>query len=452
MSTTDPLARAALAASRFGLGAHRSTLQTIAADPRGALIEDLTNRSLQRLNSADLLSPAAAAATATSGTFAQYEGVNQAEMIAAFRKRVYAPLGFFERLVMFWSNHFNLSVEKASVVRGMRGVIERTVIRSNATGPFQGLLTAMLTQPAMLHYLDNQDSIGPNSLVGARHGLGVNVNLAREILELHTLGYGAGYSEGDIMQMALILSGHSYVRQWEADRGMNGGTDRNRGRYIFRDTWHEPGPRRVLGRRYTGSAGKLPAVLADLAIHPATAQHIAFKLVQHFLTDAPTPEMVNPIARAYLDSAGDLTATAVALIDLPQSWTLPQTKLRTPYEMLVAQARVFGRMWHNDDIWLLFQILDALRHRPGHWETPDGYPDDTAHWLSPNGMRVRGDALQKATQFLLARGPLSMPPQRLANRVLGPEISGATGAAVRNASDPLQALTILFMSPEFQRR
>lgn len=452
MTLTDPIARAALAASRFGLGARPTTLQDIASDPRGALVQELTTGWVRRLRGTQLTDPARAAATGVSGSFTEYEGINQAEMIAAFRKRVFAPVGFFERLVMFWSNHFNMSVEKAALVRGMRGVIERCVIRGTATGRFERMLTAILTQAAMLCYLDNQESIGPNSLIGLRRGAGVNVNLAREVLELHTLGYGAGYTEGDILQMAYVLSGHSYVRGWEADRNLNGGSDATRGQYIFRADWHEPGPRRVLGRRYTGRAGQLTAVLTDLARHPATAQHLAFKLVQHFLTDTPTPEMVDPIARAFLDSEGDLMQTALALIDLPQAWTLPQTKPRTPYELMVAQARALNRMWHDDDLWLLVQILDALGHRPGYWETPDGYPDETAHWLSPNALRIRGDALQKATQLLLTRAPLPQPPRRLAARVLGPALSVETATAVRDSADPVQALTLLFMAPEFQRR
>ncbi|WP_417626993.1 DUF1800 domain-containing protein [Pararhodobacter aggregans] len=452
MTLTDPIARAALAASRFGLGARPTTLQDIASDPRGALVQELTTGWVRRLRGTQLPDPAQAAATGASGSFTDYEAINRAETIAAFHKRVFAPVGFFERLVMFWSNHFNMSVEKAALVRGMRGVIERYVIRGTATGPFERMLTAILTQAAMLCYLDNQDSIGPNSLIGLRRGAGVNVNLAREVLELHTLGYGAGYTEGDILQMAYVLSGHSYVRGWEADRNLNGGSDATRGQYIFRADWHEPGPRRLMGRRYTGRAGQLTAVLSDLARHPATAQHLAFKLVQHFLTDTPTPEMVDPIARAYLDSEGDLMQTALALIDLPQAWTLPQTKLRTPYELMVAQARALNRMWHDDDLWLLLQILDALGHRPGFWETPDGFPDDTAHWLSPNGLRIRGDALQKATQILLNRAPLTLPPRRLAARVLGPALSVETATAVRDSTDPVQALTLLFMAPEFQRR
>ena len=290
-------------------------------------------------------------------------------MSARIDKQMQVQIGFVERLVMFWSNHFSMTVNKVEAVRGTFGQWERDVIRKNVLGKFHDMLRETYNHPAMIAYLDNDNSIGPNSQRGIEWGVGLNENLARELMELHTVGSGGGYTEADVTAMAKILTGWSYVRGWEADNRFEGGTPQNRGQFIYRPRWHEPGAITLMGKRYA-PAGKdqCEAVLLDLARSPGTAEHIAFKLVHHFITDEPTPAMVDPIKQAFLDSDGDLKAVALALINLPEAWSLPFEKIRTPYEMTIAQYRALSERYSLDDGWMLTEPLYALRQMP--WKRP----------------------------------------------------------------------------------
>jgi len=226
-------------------------------------------------------------------------------------------IGFVERLVMFWSNHFSMSVSKTETIRGTIGQWERDVVRRHVLGHFTDMRRGTIEHPAMIAYLDNDISIGPNSPVGQSWGAGYNENLAREILELHTVGNGGGYSEKDVTAFAKMLTGWSYVRGWESDGGWNGGTPENRGRFIYRPDWHEPGEFTLMGKTYPALGKRqVERALEYLAMHPATAEHLAFKLVRHFITDEPTAAMVNPLKQKFLQTGGNLRAVAMALIDL----------------------------------------------------------------------------------------------------------------------------------------
>ncbi len=240
------------------------------------------------------------------------------EIDARIDKHMSVPIGFVERLVIFWSNHFSMTVHKSDAVRGLIGQLERDVIRKNVLGKFSDMLVGVMRHPAMLSYLDNVNSIGPNSPAGKSWGVGFNENLAREAMELHTVGSGGGYTEDDVTAFARILTGWSYVRDWEADRHYNGGTQANRGRFIYRWNWHEPGTIRFRGKDYApeGMMQGLRALL-DLARSSATAEHIAFKLVRHFITDEPTPALVDPLKQKFIETGGDLKAVALALLDFP---------------------------------------------------------------------------------------------------------------------------------------
>lgn len=449
MPTQAQLNQAAIAYQRFGLGPRNGGLKQIADDARGALLDELDRPQRARIRATGLPDYARAGVIGTQ-TFFEQQDVFLAEVRARFSHQIRTPIGFLERLVMFWSNHFNMSVEKKGHIRAMLGQYERNVVRANVLGRFERMLRMTVTHPAMIGYLDNTESIGPNSPAGQRFQAGVNENLARELMELHTVGVGGGYDEKDVGSLAKILSGHSYVRGWEVANGTF--PESMRGQYVFRESWHEPGAHRVLGIRPPNNRRQLARVLGHLASRPATAQHLAYKLVSHFLTDRPTPAMINPVARAYLDSDGDLKETARALVLLPEAWTLPMTKFRTPQELLIAQARALGQHWDDQDLWRANEFLKALGHYPWHWWTPDGYPDENDHWLSPNGLRVRADGIQMTTWALMQRRQPNKAPVRIAATVCGPRLSAATRNKIRETPNAIAALATLFLSPEFQRR
>ena len=228
----------------------------------------------------------------------------QHEATARIGAAVDAEVGFVERLVWFWSNHFCVSAEK---VNAAAGPYEREAIRPHVLGRFADMLEAVESHPAMLFYLDNVESMGPDSIAGINRDKGLNENLAREILELHTLGVRGGYSQEDVTSFAKVLTGWTWIPPAEPEHG---------GDFVFARRLHEPGDQIVLGKRYSdGGAEQGRRVLADLARHPATAQHIAQKLACHFVADDPPPTLVAKLAKTFNDTDGDLKEVSKTLLN-----------------------------------------------------------------------------------------------------------------------------------------
>lgn len=448
---TAAAARAKIAFQRFGFGPKPDGPDRIGADPKGALLAELANPAAALLIGGKLPNYAQAARlgqTVYDKAYTLFRAERRARVLQATKPEI----GFLERLVTFWSNHFSMSVWKDQTILATYGQLERDVIRRNVTGKFSDMLLGVMQHPAMIAYLDNADSIGPRSPIGKSWGVGLNENLAREILELHTVGVGGGYTEDDVTEFARVITGWSYVRGWEVDGHWNGGTEKLRGQFLFREDWHEPGARTVMGKRYpAGGITQGEAALNDLARHPRTAEHIAFKLVLHFVTDTPTTAMVTPLARAFLDSDGDLGEVARALVELPAAWSTPLAKIRTPYELSIAQFRATGVDYPKiGDDWVFGEPLYALHNLPWERGAPDGYPDETAAWLDPDGMRVRLDTAQFFADWFERR--LKRPPGEVADALFGAALSGASRKAINGAGDVRGGYTALFMSPEFQRR
>jgi uncharacterized protein (DUF1800 family) len=441
---------AMVAFQRFGLGMKPGGLTSIGASPRAALHAEVNRLGVACIKNTNLLSYAKACA-ASQAPFDEVEPIRQAEMNARVDKQMSVEIGFVERLVIFWSNHFSMSVNKNETVHGTLGQWERDVVRRHVLGRFVDMLRCTTRHPAMIAYLDNDSSIGPNSPIGQSWGVGLNENLAREILELHTVGSGSGYTETDVNTFAKMLTGWSYVRGWEADNGWNGGSQANRGQFIYRDDWHEPGAFTLMGTNY-GPAGRtqVESALARLAVHPATAEHIAFKLVRHFITDCPTTAMVEPLKQKFLQTGGDLKAVAHALIDLPEAWSAPLCKLRTPYEYTIAQYRALGKRYPNSEPWMMWEPLRALGQMPWECHSPEGYSDETPTWLNPDAMRVR---LNIGQWWGWAFVPYyKKKVVKLADSLFGSALSPDTRSRIASAGSQNDALTILFASPEFQRR
>ena len=351
MALTPLQAKNALIAfQRFGLGPKNAGgLQAIGADAKAALRAEVNQPGIAAINNPGLPTYAVACREGTFDT-ARAEALRRKEIAARMAKHLSVKIGFVERLVLFWSNHFSMLVNKNPIIRATIGQVERDVIRKHVLGNFADMLIGVTRSPAMLCYLDNASSIGPGSVTGLATALGFNENLAREILELHTMGREGHQTEQDVRAFTKILTGWSYVRPEEADERTNGGTQANRGQFIYRSYWHEPDLIPMMGKIYP-AAGPRQAVLVmrDIARHPATAAQLAFKLVQHFVADEPTPEMIEPIRKAFLNSGGNLKTVALALITLPQAWSQPLTKIRTPYELTTAQFRALGFRYTEGD-------------------------------------------------------------------------------------------------------
>ena len=347
-----------------------------------------------------------------------------------------ADAGFVERLVWFWSNHFCISADKGGV-RPLCGAYEREAIRPHVTGKFSDMLLAVESHPAMLLYLDNARSIGPNSFAGLRRDKGLNENLAREILELHTLGVRTGYSQDDVTSFAKVITGWSIVPPRQSpDRG---------GEFTFNPRMHEPGPHRVIGNDYEDRGFEQGrAVLLTLAKNPSTANHIALKLASHFVADDPPRSLVARLAARFLDTKGDLKEVSKTLITAPEAWDANPTKLRRPSDWVVSSLRVCGVK--PPDVRPILQAHNLLGEPLWRVPAPNGFSDNSAAWM--DGLAQRLDIANQISR----RVGDTLNPADIAQNTFGALLSGETKEALSRAESRSQALALLLMSPEFQRR
>jgi uncharacterized protein (DUF1800 family) len=453
----------AIAANRFGFGARPGSLARIGDHPRDYLLQQLRGPAPVLRDalpaSHDLLAKVLAErATRRDPAGAQPSAVQLAKTVretylpayvaevgARARAAITSQADFLERLVHFWSNHFAVSVDKIAVL-GLAGAMEREAVRPNVLGNFADMLLAVEQHPAMLLYLDNHISIGPDSqaarVAGARgRQIGLNENLGREILELHTLGVEGGYTQADVQSLAAIITGWSVGG--EAGR-LRGGDP---GRFFFRAAFHQPGAMQLMGRRYVEEGVEQGnRALRDLALDPRTAAHIAGKLARHFVADEPSPALVARLQKAYLDASGDLPALYAALVASPEVWQSPLAKFKTPTDYIYSTCRALdlpfgGRMADMR----VFELLGQRSFQPG---SPAGWPDRGADWDGSAALLKRLEWAQELGQRLgSARNAV-----QVADASLGGALSGATRTGIQRAQDGAQALTLLLAAPEFMRR
>jgi uncharacterized protein (DUF1800 family) len=463
----------AIAANRFGLGSRPGELDAIGGNGRDwlrAQLKDAPPRlsDAQLRTSSDILvealdlrreirasREAAATSADTAGTQAAVlmkvpqllRPIYIEEATARFKQAVSTDRPFLERITQFWTNHFAVSVDK-NLLLGLAGSLEREAIRPNVLGNFGDLLLAVESHPAMLLYLDNHLSVGPDSKaarnVERRHAerkVGINENLARETLELHTLGVGGGYTQADVTSYAEVITG------WSIGGSQGRRPQGDPGKFMFRTELHEPGPKVVLGKRYPDTGYEQGvAVLRDLANNSSTARFIATKLARHFIADEPSSKAIDRIAQAYTSSGGNLPMVYRALIDSPDAWTQPLAKYKTPSDYIVSSFRGLQIPLENVRTPLApFELLGQRNYGPG---SPAGWPDRSADWDG-------GSALMKRIEWADAVG------QKLGNRrdaaelapqLLGETLTTATRTAIGRAASGSQAITLLMAAPEFMRR
>ncbi|MFL9961777.1 DUF1800 domain-containing protein [Paraburkholderia sediminicola] len=514
MANSPNLNAAAIALNRFGLGARAD--DTPPADPKGwllaqfeqyqprpaawasqpdsvALSTELAQQRMQFSQQAQQNPPegagvnqAGAASNASVGaqTNAQISAQSNAqttrqaaerkalrgEILDLYRASVNArvtsalttPAPFVERLVHFWANHFAVSVEKAGVA-ALAGSFEAEAIRPHVLGRFEDMLVAVERHPAMQVFLDQTRSVGPDSMAALRAAQrnperkrGLNENLAREIMELHTLGVRSGYSQDDVTEFARALTGWSLAGN-PGNLGNAGnlananrrGIEQNAapGSFVFRAALHEPGSRTIMGRSYDepGEAQAL-AILHDLAHAPATAQHIGVKLARHFVADNPPPGVSERLANAFERSGGDLPTVYRALLDTPQAWSPTAVKFKTPWEWTISSMRGLG--WQDLGNLQSAPILTQLGQpvwRPG---SPAGYDDIAASWAAPDALVRRVEVAQR----FAARVGDRLDARSLGQTLLAGSLGEPTAAAVARAESASTAIALLLVSPDFQRR
>jgi uncharacterized protein (DUF1800 family) len=450
---------AVTALRRFGLGARPGEPRRIASDPRSFVLSQLDGARLPGFSdlstSAELwrearryllarkrINEAGQDNTMDEAMDAAMEptkpgALSRAELAARIRHATTTDQPLVERLVGFWSNHFTIAMQSA-YLRSIAGAYEREVVRPHVLGRFRDMLHAAVRHPAMLLYLDNHRSIGPDSRAGRRRGRGLNENLAREILELHTVGVNGGYTQDDVINFARALTG------WTVHIGDGEG----QGTFRFNRHWHEPGAVTIMGRTYPeGGVEQAEAVLDDLAAHPATARHMARKLAVHFVGEKAPVSLVDRLAAEFRQSDGDLATLSRALVQSDDAWLAEPRKVLPPYDFVVAVFRAL------EDTPRFRTVIQALRGFGQFvWEAPSpaGWPDEDEAWASPHAVVERLDWVRQ----VVARSSRSVGTDvtRYADDLFAGTLSDFTSQAVARAESREQALALLFMSPEFQRR
>lgn len=454
---------AAIAATRFGLGARPGEIAAAQGDPRGFLTAQIRpegadqpqgdgETSAQRL--AELVDYRMQKQAAKADGDPKADPVKDAQkmlrdqagsdFLARARLGANTEAAFRERWTLFWANHFTVSATKLTTATVV-GPFEQEAIRPHVFGRFEDLLVASSTHPAMLLYLDQTRSVGPDSPAAAflrrRQNAddagGLNENLAREILELHTVGVDAGYRQADVTEFARAMTGFSVGRP----------QDPNSHRFLFRDNAHEPGARTVMGKRYPqGGEDQALAVMADLAASPHTARHVATKLAAHFVSDTPPPALVARLEKSYLDSGGQLDELARTLVASSEAWDPAPAKFKTPYEFAISTWRSIGA--EPSGIGKLAPVLTGLGQKPFSAPSPKGWDDQAQTWCAP-------DALIKRLRFSEGFAAVTadrLDPDAFAQSALGARLTPPVAKAVARAETRREAMALLLMSPEFQRR
>lgn len=454
----------AIAATRFGLGARPGEIETARRDARGFLKDQIrpagadqpegqfatvgaslkgyadfqAAKKTKRLEmSAEPPVGPAMAETPARVNRGQYVDTG-AEIMSRARLGATTDAAFRERWAIFWSNHFAVAANKANMA-ALVGPFEREAIRPHVFGKFEDLLVASTRHPGMLFYLDQAKSAGPNSKGGTRRNTGLNENLAREILELHTVGVNAGYSQEDVIEFARALTGWSF---YPANEAAPSDVDI----FVFRERLHEPGARKVFGRRYAdGGEQQARAVLRDLATDPHTARHLATKIARHFVADTPPPALVSKLEKAWMQSDGRLDVVAAALIDAPEAWDPAPVKFKTPYEFMVSGYRAIGGAPRRPGE---LQVLTTLGQKPFTPPSPKGWDEDGGAWSGPDAIIKR----MAWSQVFAAQQAQRLEPAEVAQQALGARLTPACAKTIARAESRQEALAVLLMSPEFQRR
>ena len=396
------------------------------------------------------------------------------DAMARIAQAVDSPFGFYERLVAFWTDHFATSAAKSFLMRMIVPLHEVEAIRPNVGGSFRDLLHAAVLHPAMLLYLDQNRSVGPESPVGQKSERGLNENLGRELLELHTLGTDGGYAQNDVRAAALILTGLT--------------VDTRTLEVTYRRRLAEPGAITLLGKTYGEEGGPESdhlEMLDDLAAHPQTARHICRKLVAHFIADDAPVEVVEAMIAAWAESNGDLTAVYRAMLEHPRAWTDEGRKVKPPFDFIVSGFRALAvpdkdfselisdaeaeKEDEEEDVEagtgatsggatkqqgpaLARALTVAALRRMGQpvWQPPSpaGFPDEASAWISPSQIGERIGWARMAAETL-GRG---MQPGDLLRAALADAAPEETMRLVEQAPSKVHGLTMVFASPEFNRR
>lgn len=470
---------ATIATNRFGLGATPGLIASVGVDPKNWLLAQIRQPSAAILSGANLPSSRQAFAAFTQYTRQRREmrmeaktpsldtmsappsnqdlvvlaGIGARTMAGEVEARIVqgitTPAPFLERWILFWSNRHTMAAKNLQTIF-YAGPYEREAIRPYVLGSFADLLKATSLHAGMMVYLDQVRSFGPNA-PGAnvartrRRVLGLNENLAREILELHTLGPSGGYSQGDVTEFARALTGWT-LQAPRVERNRRTGNEEP-GSVVFIDALHEPGPRTIMGKTFSEVGGAQALAILDwLASQPQTARNIAQAVAIHFVSDQPPASLVTRLEQNFRATNGNLAALAQTLINSPEAWASPPAKFKSPNDFLISTLRASGT--RSVSMPALRTTFEQLGQTPWRAPSPKGWPDTASHWAAPDAILKRVDWSNLAAEVITQ----TMSPMAFAQAALGPALSPQTNTAISRAGDARQGVVLVLMSPEFQRR
>ncbi len=359
-------------------------------------------------------------------------------------RAVDADDSYRERLVRFWADHFTVAARRTPQ-RPLVTPFADEAVRPHLAAPFARMLRAAITHPAMLGYLDQTGSVGPDSVFGQRRNRGLNENLARELLELHTLGVDGGYGQTDVRQAALLLTGLTTT----PDKGT-----------VYLDNRAEPGAETVLGKRY-GGPGKgriedIHQLLDDLSVHPATARHLSWKLAVHFVSDTPDPALVADLAAVWIRTGGDLLAVSTALTEHPAASRPALEKARQPFDFIVAALRALDVSGAEILAWrdpaLRRFALAPMGAMGQTWQQPngpDGWEEALDRWITPQALATRIDWAMQMPRRLRDELP---DARRFADMALVGMADDDLVRLVARAETNVEGVGLVLASPLFNRR
>ncbi|TKB47212.1 DUF1800 domain-containing protein [Thalassotalea mangrovi] len=452
---------AAIAVNRFGIGARPDDLAAAAADPQGwvmanlraidfskssspnssqiliklAEIRQLRKQRQQLLDSGmreedgeipqELMDPA--------GNY--FQSTYRQLATDSFNQALASEHGVSWRLLDFFSNHFSVSASSQGMT-ALAATLEREAIAPYLLGSFTDMLIAVCQHPAMLIYLNNEKSFGPNSIFVQHGRLGLNENLAREILELHTLGVDGGYNQADVVELAKGITGWSVKKP----------VDKHTTGFKYRSYGHEPGERILLGKIYRQKGIEQgEAMLRDLAAHPNTAKFITTKLATHFVSDTPSKELLQALQQRWKQSNGNIRQVMEALVRHPDAWHHDRAKFKNPKDFVYSSLRGLGVTQVGQGQY--FSTMRSLGQAPFKAGSPAGFGDMQQTWDGASALMAR---IEWTTETV--RRTKRTEPETLMSTTLGSTVSHDTYAHVSRAESRDVAMTLFLMSPEFQRR
>lgn len=363
---------------------------------------------------------------------------------STFLRWAHGPSGFRERLVSFWTDHFTAVGKTVILEYGNASYVE-SAIRPNISGSFADLLFATTTHPVMMSYLDQLTSAGPNSPAVARNNRvhGLNENLAREVMELHTLGVDGPYTQDDVRQLAELLTGITY---------------RPRKGLVFVRDWAEPGAETVLGHTYSEDASldTVRDALTGLATHPATARHIARKLAVHFVSDTPDPDLVAHVEARFNATGGDLAQVYAALLEHPAAWDPALANVKPAFDFMGSAFRALA-IPEEPMTTMTFPLFRTRFFAPlafmgQPWLSPsgpNGWPEEDSAWVNPQSVSAR---LRWAIAIPQHVCPDLPDPRVFVDSALGPFVTEPVRFAAGAAESRSEAIGLVLCAPAFQRR